>query len=102
MKDKIFDHFYENNVYCLRYILLIHCFCVILECIHLLLAHGAPVRVKNIQGWTPLAEAISYGDRQTSKTVINKQKLKGNNCFSTSPFYIFQGMFSKLYFHIET
>lgn len=33
----------------------------------LLLAHNAPVKVKNIQGWSPLSEAISYGDRQTSK-----------------------------------
>ena len=37
------------------------------ECVHLLLAHGAPVKIKNSQGWNPLAEAISYGDRQTSK-----------------------------------
>ena len=37
------------------------------ECVHLLLAHSAPVRVKNAQGWTPLAEAISYGDRQTGQ-----------------------------------
>jgi len=35
----------------------------------LLLAHGAPVKVKNLAGWSPLAEAISYGDRQTSKRV---------------------------------
>jgi len=35
----------------------------------LLLAHGAPVKVKNLAGWSPLAEAISYGDRQTSKSV---------------------------------
>ena len=32
----------------------------------LLLAHGATVKVKNAQGWTPLSEAISYGDRQIS------------------------------------
>lgn len=38
-----------------------------IECTHLLLAHGAPVKVKNLDGWSPLAEAISYGDRQTSK-----------------------------------
>lgn len=37
------------------------------ECVQLLLAHGAPVKVKNNQGWTPLAEAVSYGDRQTSE-----------------------------------
>ena len=34
---------------------------------YLLLAHGAPVKVKNNFGWSPLAEAISYGDRQISK-----------------------------------
>lgn len=44
------------------------CLCVPLaECAHLLLAHNAPVKVKNAQGWSPLAEAISYGDRQMSK-----------------------------------
>lgn len=35
--------------------------------VQLLLAHGAPVKVKNLAGWSPLAEAISYGDRQTSQ-----------------------------------
>lgn len=39
----------------------------LVECAHLLLAHNAPVKVKNAQGWSPLAEAISYGDRQMSK-----------------------------------
>lgn len=39
----------------------------LIECAHLLLAHNAPVKVKNAQGWSPLAEAISYGDRQMSK-----------------------------------
>ena len=43
-------------------------YCIfILECVYLLLAHGAPVKVKNNFGWSPLAEAISYGDRQISK-----------------------------------
>lgn len=36
------------------------------ECLHLLLAHNALVKIKNNLGWNPLAEAISYGDRQTS------------------------------------
>lgn len=36
------------------------------ECALLLLAHNAPVKIKNAQGWSPLAEAISYGDRQMS------------------------------------
>ncbi|XP_036333159.1 ankyrin repeat domain-containing protein 13C [Rhagoletis pomonella] len=44
------------------------------ECIHLLLAHGAPVKVKNNDGWSPLAEAISYGDRQTISAVLRKLK----------------------------
>lgn len=30
------------------------------EMVHLLLAHGALVKVKNKLGWTPLAEAIRY------------------------------------------
>ncbi|KAJ8306024.1 hypothetical protein KUTeg_016569 [Tegillarca granosa] len=44
------------------------------ECIQLLLAHGAPVRIKNLQGWTPLAESISYGDRQTILCLLRKLK----------------------------
>nr|XP_022318739.1 ankyrin repeat domain-containing protein 13C-like [Crassostrea virginica] len=42
------------------------------DCIQLLLAHGAPVRVKNLQGWTPLAEAVSYGSRQTILCLLKK------------------------------
>lgn len=37
------------------------------DCVHLLLAHGAQVKVKNTHGWSPLAEAISYGDRLISE-----------------------------------
>ena len=37
------------------------------ECAQLLVAHGAGIKVKNLQGWTPVAEAVSYGDRETSK-----------------------------------
>ncbi|KAG8248501.1 Ankyrin repeat domain-containing protein 13C [Homalodisca vitripennis] len=44
------------------------------ECVHLLLAHGAPVKVKNNAGWSPLAEAISYGDRQTISSLVRKLK----------------------------
>ncbi|KAF4523581.1 hypothetical protein B566_EDAN014329 [Ephemera danica] len=44
------------------------------ECVHLLLAHGAPVKVKNLAGWSPLAEAISYGDRQTISSLLRKLK----------------------------
>lgn len=44
------------------------------ECIQLLLAHGAPVKVKNNLGWSPLSEAISYGDRQTITCLLRKLK----------------------------
>uniref|UniRef100_A0AAY4A461 Ankyrin repeat domain-containing protein n=1 Tax=Denticeps clupeoides TaxID=299321 RepID=A0AAY4A461_9TELE len=44
------------------------------ECAHLLLAHSAPVKVKNAQGWSPLAEAISYGDRQMITALLRKLK----------------------------
>lgn len=46
--------------------------CFVTECAHLLLAHNAPVKVKNAQGWSPLAEAISYGDRQMSKIIAEE------------------------------
>ncbi|XP_077294218.1 ankyrin repeat domain-containing protein 13C [Arctopsyche grandis] len=44
------------------------------ECAQILLAHGAPVKVKNLLGWSPLAEAISYGDRQTISSLVRKLK----------------------------
>uniref|UniRef100_A0A6Q2YFJ7 Ankyrin repeat domain-containing protein n=1 Tax=Esox lucius TaxID=8010 RepID=A0A6Q2YFJ7_ESOLU len=44
------------------------------ECALLLLAHNAPVKVKNSQGWSPLAEAISYGDRQMITALLRKLK----------------------------
>ncbi|KAK2183746.1 hypothetical protein NP493_297g02004 [Ridgeia piscesae] len=44
------------------------------DCVQLLLAHGAPVKSKNALGWTPLAEAISLGDRQTIVTLLRRLK----------------------------
>ncbi|XP_034939862.1 ankyrin repeat domain-containing protein 13C isoform X2 [Chelonus insularis] len=44
------------------------------ECVQLLLSHGAPVKVKNLAGWSPLAEAVSYGDRQTISSLVRKLK----------------------------
>ena len=40
----------------------------------LLLAHAAPVKLKNSEGWSPLAEAISYGDRQTIASLLRRLK----------------------------
>eukprot|EP00092_Neocalanus_flemingeri_P029103 GFUD01031591.1.p1 GENE.GFUD01031591.1~~GFUD01031591.1.p1 ORF type:complete len:466 (-),score=158.84 GFUD01031591.1:1141-2538(-) len=44
------------------------------ECAQLLLAHGAPVKLKNTAGWSPLAEAISYGERQTIASLLRRLK----------------------------
>ncbi|XP_015585534.1 ankyrin repeat domain-containing protein 13C isoform X2 [Cephus cinctus] len=44
------------------------------EFVQLLLAHGASVKIKNLAGWSPLAEAISYGDRQTISSLVRKLK----------------------------
>jgi ankyrin repeat domain-containing protein 13 len=56
------------------------------ECVHLLLNHGAPVKVKNNAGWSPLSEAISYGDRQTCKimNLCTESKLIKKNQFLVS------------------
>ena len=61
------------------------------ECLHLLLAHNALVKIKNNLGWNPLAEAISYGDRQTSGfSSINILKVKSllNIMFVSSYFVV--------------
>jgi len=49
------------------------------KCTQLLLAHGAPIKMKNKTGWSPLAEAISYGDRPTIASLLRrlKQQVKG-------------------------
>lgn len=44
------------------------------ECVQLLLAHNAPVKLKNSHGWNCLAEAVSYGDRQTILSLLRKLK----------------------------
>lgn len=39
-----------------------------------MLKHDANVNVKNLNGWTPLAEAISYGNRQLIEVILKKLK----------------------------
>lgn len=53
------------------------------ECIQILLAHSAPVKVKNLSGWSPLAEAISYGDRQTISSLVRKLKMQAREQMET-------------------
>jgi len=49
------------------------------ECVQLLLSHGAPVKMKSSAGWSAIAEAVSYGDRQTISSLLRrmKQQAKG-------------------------
>ncbi|KAH8320865.1 hypothetical protein KR067_011396 [Drosophila pandora] len=47
--------------------------------VRLLLAHNAPVKIKNNEGWSPLSEAISYGDRQTITQVLRMLKLQSRD-----------------------
>jgi len=44
------------------------------DIITLLLDRGAPIKVKNSLGWSPMAEAISYGDRQIIMTMLKAMK----------------------------
>jgi len=44
------------------------------EAVQLLLFHGAPVKLKNGEGWSPLAEAISFGERQTIASLLRRLK----------------------------
>jgi len=39
--------------------------------VQVLLDHGAKIAVKNIEGWTPLAEAVSYGNRNMSELLTH-------------------------------
>lgn len=59
------------------------------ECIKLLLDNGALVRIKNCLGWTPLAEAISYGNRNTIKALLHHLKLQSRQSMDDKrPFHI--------------
>ena len=53
------------------------------ECVQLLLAHGAPVKIKNSEGWSPLAESISYGDRQTISSLLRRLKQQAKSEMET-------------------
>ncbi|VDK75316.1 unnamed protein product [Litomosoides sigmodontis] len=44
------------------------------EATAVLLAHNAPVKSKNNEGWNSLMEAVSYGDRQTISAMLRKLK----------------------------
>ncbi|XP_070497032.1 ankyrin repeat domain-containing protein 13C [Chironomus tepperi] len=45
-----------------------------IECVCILLKHNATVNIKNCNGWTPLSEAISFGNRQMIEVILKKLK----------------------------
>ncbi|XP_042911005.1 ankyrin repeat domain-containing protein 13C-A isoform X2 [Parasteatoda tepidariorum] len=53
------------------------------DIVQLLLSHNAPVKVKNNLGWSPLAEAISFGDRQTISSLLRKMKQQSREAIET-------------------
>jgi len=53
--------------YCIISYQLIDC---VADIVTLLLEYGAPIKVKNSLGWSPMSEAVSYGDRQISMCVL--------------------------------
>ena len=40
---------------------------LLLDCLQCLVRNKADANVKNLKGWTPLAETVSYGSRTASK-----------------------------------
>lgn len=59
----------ERFVHCIVNFTICYILVYFSECVQLLLKHDAPVKVKNGLGWTVLAEAVSYGNRPTSKSI---------------------------------
>ncbi|XP_062523304.1 ankyrin repeat domain-containing protein 13C-like [Corticium candelabrum] len=57
--------------------------CGCLECVQILLKHGALVKSKNNTGWNCLEEAISYGDRQTIASLVQKLRYQARELIET-------------------
>uniref|UniRef100_A0A914XRY3 Ankyrin repeat domain-containing protein 13C n=1 Tax=Plectus sambesii TaxID=2011161 RepID=A0A914XRY3_9BILA len=53
------------------------------EATSLLLAHNAPVKAKNMQGWNCLMEAVSYGDRIITSSVLRKLKSQSRDSMAS-------------------
>jgi ankyrin repeat domain-containing protein 13 len=47
---------------------------LLIDFVCILLKHNATVNIKNLSGWTPLAEAISFGNRQLIEVILKKLK----------------------------
>lgn len=53
------------------------------EATAVLLAHNAPVKTKNNEGWNSLMEAVSYGDRQIITTMLRKLKAQSRESMTS-------------------
>lgn len=53
------------------------------DCANILLMHGACIMLKNATGWTPLAEAVSYGDRQLIKLLLRRLKTQNRDALES-------------------
>ena len=62
------------------------------ECVQLLLEHGAPVHLKNKGGWSSLAEAISYGERQTISSLLRSLKKQAKSDMEQRRQYLIEGL----------
>ncbi|XP_047146554.1 ankyrin repeat domain-containing protein 13C isoform X2 [Hydra vulgaris] len=51
------------------------------ECAKIITEHNADTSIKNNDGWTPLAEAVSYGNRTSIKQVLKRVKQQSRNSF---------------------
>eukprot|EP00118_Oscarella_pearsei_P015625 m.141860 g.141860 ORF g.141860 m.141860 type:complete len:95 (+) comp38348_c1_seq80:31-315(+) len=58
------------------------------ECVQILLKHGALVKAKNAGGWNCLEEAISYGDRQTIASLVQKMRHQVHEAIQTRRLHI--------------
>jgi len=57
---------FEHYAFVQSYVDILSPYYCAVDIVSLLLDHGAPIKVKNALGWSPMSEAISYGDRQIS------------------------------------
>jgi len=62
------------------------------QCTQLLLAHAAPVKLKNKAGWSALAESISYGDRATIASLLRRLKQQAKAEITTKKPDMIQGL----------
>ena len=63
------------SVYTIPYVEVLDSTLLYIEIVDLLLEHDAMLKTKNSDGWIPLDEAISYGSREMSETLIARQLL---------------------------